>query len=252
MHMVTGIAILVLTKIQVFYKLVKMNENSKIIILLILEIILLYIYIKRKVYPTNLTYSDLREQAVSLKPVRNLKVLVNSENKLVVYGNNVYDISSMIEWHPAGFELLQGAKNGEVEKYLFGVYSSNKLLSIKNHPHTSNAPNLLQNPIAKLDIPSCYQGLGRINTVTVDQLRLVSSGAEVYELHLRTNGPLQFNGYTDIKQLGRFYCFTMNKNITRLYTCANFLNWENVILLKSHLRSSKQLEKYYVERICHR
>ena len=61
MHMVTGIAILVLTKIQVFYKLVKMNENSKIIILLILEIILLYIYIKRKVYPTNLTYSDLRE-----------------------------------------------------------------------------------------------------------------------------------------------------------------------------------------------
>lgn len=106
MHMVTGIALLVIAKIQVYYKLAKMNENSKIIILLILEIILLYFYIKRKAYPTHLIYSDLRDEAVSLKPVRSLKSLITSENKLVVYGNSVYDISSMTEWHPAGFQLL--------------------------------------------------------------------------------------------------------------------------------------------------
>lgn len=60
MHIVSGIALLVMTKMQVFYKLVKMNENSKIIILMILEIILLYVYIQRKAYPTKLTYSGLR------------------------------------------------------------------------------------------------------------------------------------------------------------------------------------------------
>lgn len=106
MHMVTGIFVLAITKIQVFYKLAKMNENSKIIILMTIEIIFLLIYIKRKAYPTKLTYSDIKEETVSLKPVTSLKTLINSDNKLVIYGNNVYDISSMAEWHPAGLQLL--------------------------------------------------------------------------------------------------------------------------------------------------
>lgn len=80
-------------------------------------------------------------------------------------------------------------------------------------------------------------------------MRRVASN--VYELHLKVpNSALQFTGYTEVKQLGRFYALTINKQTTRLYTIVNLFHWRNVHFLQQHLKETSVLQQYYQGRLC--
>lgn len=62
---------------------------------------------------------------------------------------------------------------------------------------------------------------------------MVSKKGEIFEVFVRTVSPLQFEGYSDVKQLGRFYSLTINNKTTRLYTAVNFIHKTNLQFLKS-------------------
>jgi hypothetical protein len=48
-------------------------------------------------------------------------------------------------------------------------------------------------------------------------------------------GNFNFEKYTDITQLGRFYSLTINEKTTRLYTSVNFLVKSNKIFMNKYL-----------------
>lgn len=55
---------------------------------------------------------------------------------------------------------------------------------------------------------------------------------------------LSFRGYTHIEQLGQYYSFTTDDQVTRLYTAVNFLTPNNVDLMMTILPQLKGLEFY--------
>ena len=170
------------------------------------------------------------------------------ESVLCVFRNYVYDLSALRSWHPAGAEVLESARNGEVEKYLFGVYAAEKAAGVNAHAHSGHAVSLLSAPIARLQIAPAFAGLAAENAASVAELRRVA--ADVYELHLKVAGPLQLAGYSEPRQLGRFYALTLDARTTRLFTAVNLLHWRNLQFLRPHLKDSSALQQYFEGRLC--
>ena len=50
---------------------------------------------------------------------------------------------------------------------------------------------------------------------------------------------LEFAGYSDVKQLGQYYSFTMNNSITRLYTAVNVITKQNIQLMNKLIPNLK-------------
>jgi hypothetical protein len=66
----------------------------------------------------------------------------------------------------------------------------------------------------------------------------VSEKGQIYQVDLEaTSGEdFEFLGYSDIRQLGRFYSLTLNKKITRLYTSVGFLDTRNLAFMQQTVR----------------
>ena len=50
-------------------------------------------------------------------------------------------------------------------------------------------------------------------------------------LRVRQDEKIEYQGYSYINQLGRYYSLTMDDKITRLYTSVNFINIINIHLM---------------------
>lgn len=83
------------------------------------------------------------------------------------FKNYIYDLSSLRTWHPAGFQILESVKNGDVEKYLYGVYAAEKIAGINKHTHSNHSINLFEEPVAKLQIASSFVGLAAENVASI-------------------------------------------------------------------------------------
>ena len=92
--------------------------------------------------------------------------------------------------------------------------------------------NLLGDPVAKIYIPlSVYSGLNYdSNDTRVSKIQLISAKDNIYLLDIQSKGPNTFNyqGYSTLKQLGRYASLTLNNIITRLYTTVGCYDHENI------------------------
>lgn len=52
----------------------------------------------------------------------------------------------------------------------------------------------------------------------------------------KKEGNFEFNRYTDMAQLGRYYSLTLNDAVTRLYTSVNFLEKDNKIFMRKFFK----------------
>lgn len=66
----------------------------------------LVIYSYRKFASSSLTYSSVNVKSDQIPNVSSLKQLSSENNAFIIYGNYVYDLSTMNEWHPAGFQVI--------------------------------------------------------------------------------------------------------------------------------------------------
>lgn len=95
------------------------------------------------------------------------------------------------------------------------------------------------NPIAKLNIPPQYPSLLAKNNIQIKSIFQWSAESNHYELYLgHKEMKLNPEVYNDIKQLGRYFCLSIENDLTRTYTCANFLAQKNVDFLQKHLKKS--------------
>ena len=88
------------------------------------------------------------------------------------------------------------------------------------------------NPIAKLNIQPQYSTLLAENKIKINSIFQWSTESAHHEVFLHHEEiKLNPEEYTDIKQLGRYFCLSIQKDLTRTYTCANFLSEKNITFL---------------------
>lgn len=75
----------------------------------------------------------------------------------VIYNNYVYDATELINYHPGGKKVIQTILGREVDRFLYGMYSSELLPSIPPHSHSVGALSLLKEPVMKISIPPPYR-----------------------------------------------------------------------------------------------
>jgi hypothetical protein len=49
----------------------------------------------------------------------------------------VYDLAPLLRVHPGGFEVIESVKNKEIDRYIYGMYSSEALPIIPKHSHSA-------------------------------------------------------------------------------------------------------------------
>jgi hypothetical protein len=128
-------------------------------------------------------------------------------------------------WHPVGMQVIRSVVNRDIDRYLYGMYSSEKLPEIPEHSHSFRSLRLLNAPVAKLGITSvCPNTLTEDEfEVYVDSFSCISRSGDLYEIYLKSlEGTLVFQGYQDVTQLGRFRSLNLDNSVTRLYTNVYF------------------------------
>jgi hypothetical protein len=126
--------------------------------------------------------------------------------------------------------VIQLVRGREVDRFVYGMYSAELYPELPPHSHSAFALQLVGSPIAKLVTPPTYVGFGaEVNEAEIRYKKVVSEKTQIYSLGvvLKYNG-IRFLGYSDVRQLGQYYSFTIAKKTTRLYTTVNFLNSENI------------------------
>jgi hypothetical protein len=135
---------------------------------------------------------------------------------------------------------VESVKGVDLDRFLYGMYSPDRFPRVPTNSHGFKSLSLLDAPIAKISIPAVYSGLEVDTTeVVLSSALLISRHSAIYELRLKKKtGRFVFNGYTSLKQLGRYYSLTADNKITRLYTTVGFLDPKNVGFLNNELSSS--------------
>lgn len=103
----------------------------------------------------------------------------------------------------------------------------------------------------KIDTPAPYSNFEEESVaVRVQFISEVSRKTGIYVLGLAAKSEeLEFVGYSDVKQLGQYYSFTMNSSITRLYTAVNLVTRQNIQLMNKLIPSLKyDVEEKLLER----
>jgi len=89
------------------------------------------------------------------KTIRSIKEL-DKDKDYVVFANYVYDVAPLRRHHPAGFQIIQAVKNKEVDRYIYGSCSPDELPEVPIHSHSSQSFALMNDPVAKIEIPSTF------------------------------------------------------------------------------------------------
>jgi hypothetical protein len=105
------------------------------------------------------------------------------------------------------------------------MYSSELFPELPSYSHSAHCLQLIGKPIARITVPFPFTGFtSEVVRVKITEVEVVSSKTKIYALGLTAlEAPLVFQGYSDIRQLGQYYTFTISNILTRIYTSVNFL-----------------------------
>ena len=102
-----------------------------------------------------------------------------------VFANYIYDLNSMLKFHPAGYRIIEGVKYRDFDRYLYGMYRTEREPKVPAHLHTHKALTLVGDPIAKLNIPPIYKNLERdVYDVNVTRITTVSEKGQIFHIEL--------------------------------------------------------------------
>ena len=178
-HKYTGYVLTILAKVQ-SYLIIQTNGDDPDLFRALISIdaiwLAAFIFIKiwwpslgQRVMPS---YKDLSCQMVmSVKQLRK-----DEETEPVgVFANYVYDLKNMLKFHPAGYKIVEGIKYRDFDRYLYGMYRTEREKSIPVPVHGYKTLTLVGDPIAKLNIPQLYRNLERdVGKVTIRRITTVS------------------------------------------------------------------------------
>jgi hypothetical protein len=158
---------------------------------------------------------------------------MEEESNLVVFANYVYSIDPLLRNHPNGYRIIESVKGMDLDRFIYGMYPSERFPLVPPNSHSWKSLSLLGSPIAKLHIPALYAGLeDDITEVELPTVQMISDKCSIYELRLKKKeGRFEFKGYTSLRQVGRYYALTVDNKTTRLYTSVAFLDPRNIYFI---------------------
>lgn len=148
----------------------------------------------------------------------------------------MYNLEGLKVNHPVGYQVVNSVKNKEMDRYLYGMYTSETSPGLPLNSHSFKSMDLLGEPIGVLSVQSPYAGFSeQPMDVQLKSVSLVSERGKIYQLKVvpkNVSQDLSFSGYSDVAQLGRYFSLSLNNKVTRLYTSVNFLDSRNLQLLQ--------------------
>ena len=236
-HKYFGYVLLFLGKFQMYYILDNNgNHPDKFWGLFASDVIFFLLFVAQKIYFPTFAEEIMPLFTGNMKTISSVQELKKDPNEPVgVFANYVFDLKNLQMFHPAGYRIIEGVKYRDFDRYLYGMYRSERENSVPVHVHSYKALTLVGDPIAKLNIPQIYKGLeNEFCDVKVRKVTTVSETGQIYQVQLESAGmePFEYLGYQDLHQLGRFFSLTLNKKVTRLYTSVGFLDAGNLDLME--------------------
>ncbi len=125
-HQWLGYSILIMSKVNYFIVIDPKTSAAQFYWLLGVDIATLIIIIIRKVvFPKLEKYpaSDFVEE--KCLQVNSLKHL-DAGKEYIIFNNHVFDIAALGSFHPIGMQVIRSVVNRDVDRYLYGMYSSEK------------------------------------------------------------------------------------------------------------------------------
>lgn len=61
--------------------------------------------------------------------------------------------------HPAGYQIIESVKNREIDRFIYGMFRTEKHPFLPASSHSYKSFELLGKPVAKIDIPSPFEGM---------------------------------------------------------------------------------------------
>lgn len=102
-----------------------------------------------------------------------------------IFANYIYDLSPLVRLHPIGFKIVESVMDRELDRYLYGMYRSQRMNFISTNVHSYKALNLVGKPVGKIDVPSVYTGLeDDFVEVKIQKVRELSLKGDIYEITL--------------------------------------------------------------------
>jgi hypothetical protein len=154
--------------------------------------------------------TDSQTASVEIRKVHSVREIDAITKTYVIFQNYAYHAHNLASIHPGGSRVIETVIGREVDRFLFGMYSSELLPSLGPHSHSANCLRLAGRPFAQLVVAPTFDGFttsivkGRICFV-----RVVSEKTQIYQLGLRmSQKQMSFRGYTDLQQLGQYYSVT--------------------------------------------
>jgi hypothetical protein len=251
-HKYLGYGLLILCKVQVFL-ILNLDEEATSVFwgLIAAEAVMLLAWMLCKVLFYRLEETIAPKYSEAIPSIDSLAAVMKEHPIIGVFANYVYDLQPLLHNHPCGFRIVESVKGVDLDRFLYGMYSPDRFPRVPTNSHGFKSLSLLDAPIAKISIPAVYSGLEVDTTeVVLSSALLISRRSAIYELRLKKKtGRFVFNGYTSLKQLGRYYSLTADNKITRLYTTVGFLDPKNASFLNTELSSTNVVNVVKVKTI---
>jgi len=157
--------------------------------MLTVECLLFASYVAIKLwFPTLASEIMPKYEESKYRMVESVKELKRDEDQPVgVFANYVYDISSLVKNHPAGYKIVEGIKHRDFDRYLYGMYRSEREPRIPEHVHGYKVLTMVGEPIAKIKIPQLYKNLERdYGEVAINRITTISERGSIYHLELES------------------------------------------------------------------
>lgn len=123
----------------------------------------------------------VRKSKKSIQEIGSMMELQEMKDPYVIYNGYVYDASRLTVHHPGGQKVISSILGREVDRFLYGMYSSELVPEVPPHSHSTGALVLLREPIYKVTIPPTFKGFDDgPAAVSVQFMNEISKQSKIY------------------------------------------------------------------------
>jgi hydroxymethylpyrimidine pyrophosphatase-like HAD family hydrolase len=120
----------------------------------------------------------------TIQEVGSLAEILGLKHPYVIYNGYVYDATKVINHHPGGHKVISSILGREVDRFLYGMYSSELVPEIPPHSHSTGALTLLREPVLKIVTPSPFKDFSEATAVKIQFMNEVSKNSKIYVVGL--------------------------------------------------------------------
>jgi hypothetical protein len=159
-HILFAYAVIILFKINILFNWY-MTKMTVFAFLTAWDVTFLLVWTYLKFFKDRIeeTVLDMRTKIASEKSIPETSSLADIQklkHPYVIYNGYVYDATKVIKHHPGGQKVISSILGREVDRFLYGMYSSELCPEVLPHSHSTAALTLLHHPVLKIATPSPF------------------------------------------------------------------------------------------------